>query len=160
MRHLIGIMVISLLAFGAVTNAMAEEETASNSTATASVTITSPTKNETVRSEAVAEGACSPSGLDHIWVFVQPEFSQEWSYPQSTGATHLSCSNGHWETPVFFGGRRQAFRVTVYLGTTDASKEIERFLAKHSKHSKKKGYPGMKLPNGLEEKAHVWVIKK
>lgn len=157
MRYPISILTLSLLVHALAANAPAEETAAPKPSRAASVMILLPAKNSTVGSEATASGTCNPPDLDHIWVFVWPRFSADLAFPQSRRATHLSCVNGQWETPVVFQGPPQHFDVTVHVGTPAASETIERCLVSGARAD---GYPGKKLPRGLVRKASVQVVKK
>jgi hypothetical protein len=157
MRHLIGILTLSLLVLAPITSVLAEEDTVTEQVTAASVTLTSPKVDAIVTYDGTsAEGTCNPSTVDHIWVFVWPQHSGK-GYPQSKDASHLSCKDGHWKTPLIFRGKPQSFEVTVYLATPKVSKNIARVLAEWSRT---KSYPGMDLPHGLVKQDSVWVEKQ
>jgi hypothetical protein len=159
MRHPICIFVMSVLTLNALTSALAKGKTVSEVPRVASATITSPLNSSVVAKKAIASGECSPSAAGDISVFVWPERSPGWGYPQSPNSYPASCKNEQWKTPIFFQGEPQPFEIAVYVATAAASAVIKDFLRKGARSN---NYPGMHrdlLPDGLVEPQRVRVTK-
>jgi hypothetical protein len=120
--------------------------------------------NDTVPQILSVEGAYSNEVIDHIWVLVYPPNGRY--YPQSTDAcAGISTvqSGGLWQADISLGGEGDAgkpFDIIVVLANEEANAVFER---RQEIGCQTGSFPGLlfiELPQGIDEKASVSVIRE
>jgi hypothetical protein len=125
------------------------------------ITIASFTTGDPVSDVAAFEGTFTDTDSD-IWVLVFTTHGR-W-YPQSENpcaGPHIRAEEGRWQAPqVYFGEVGLPYDVVVITATDQASAVLSDNMRLWCEAGYYPGLHTIELPEGIDEKAHVRVIRE
>jgi hypothetical protein len=124
------------------------------------IRIISPSHAAEISSPLVVEGECSPEFTSDIWVFVWPELSPMYGWPQSDDAFAGNSAmriNGRWAVTCYFEGLPQKYDIAVNIATPEASRIIGDSLMRWAREKRYPGFHRLTLPEGLTEIQRISV---
>lgn len=136
----------------------------SNTELPGEIAVTSIADGADIEQAAVLKGTYSTDATADVWVLVTAT-NGKW-YPQSANACkgiHVTKKNGQWSVPAGFGGPNNAkepFDIVVVLADASANATFDALMKQWCATNNYPGLLTIELPQGIQEKARLRVIRK